>query len=212
MRRHKGWLYRFIRRYVTDRDDAYDVLQESFVSAWGALSPLRPGKAFRGLAAPHRPQQMPRPRPAKRRQADSTPPVWIGRGRRPPRIMRCLPPIQARAPTRPLLRLETAIAPVAPQFERAAGADHAGGACRIRKRANCSASMPRRSKRGSTGPSANSRPCWTPRIFSKSSQRRVRQISKATIHSPRGYAAAGRPVGPGHGECGVAEAARPQAM
>jgi RNA polymerase sigma factor CnrH len=38
MRRHKGWLYQFIRRYVADKDDAYDVLQESFVSAWGALS------------------------------------------------------------------------------------------------------------------------------------------------------------------------------
>jgi RNA polymerase sigma-70 factor (ECF subfamily) len=38
MRRHKGWMYQFIRRYVADRDDAYDVLQESFVSAWGALS------------------------------------------------------------------------------------------------------------------------------------------------------------------------------
>jgi len=38
MRRHKGWLYQFIRRYVADRDDAYDILQESFVSAWGALA------------------------------------------------------------------------------------------------------------------------------------------------------------------------------
>jgi RNA polymerase sigma-70 factor (ECF subfamily) len=49
MRRHKGWLYRFIRRYVADRDDAYDVLQESFVSAWGALArfdPERPLEAW----------------------------------------------------------------------------------------------------------------------------------------------------------------------
>lgn len=38
MRRHKGWLYQFIRRYVTDRDDAYDVLQDCFVAAWGALA------------------------------------------------------------------------------------------------------------------------------------------------------------------------------
>ncbi len=38
MRRHKTWLYQFIRRYVPDRDDAYDMLQESFVSAWNALS------------------------------------------------------------------------------------------------------------------------------------------------------------------------------
>lgn len=38
MRRHKAWLYHFIRRYVANRDDAYDVLQETFVSAWGALA------------------------------------------------------------------------------------------------------------------------------------------------------------------------------
>ena len=46
MRRHKGWLYRFIRRYVADRDDAYDVLQESFVAAWGALSRFDPERSF----------------------------------------------------------------------------------------------------------------------------------------------------------------------
>ena len=46
MRRHKGWLYRFIRRYVADRDDAYDVLQESFVAAWGALSRFDPERPF----------------------------------------------------------------------------------------------------------------------------------------------------------------------
>ena len=49
MARHKGWLYQFIRRYVADRDDAYDVLQESFVSAWSALSrfdPERPLEAW----------------------------------------------------------------------------------------------------------------------------------------------------------------------
>ena len=49
MRRHKGWLYQFIRRYVADRDDAYDVLQESFVSAWGAIArfdPERPMEAW----------------------------------------------------------------------------------------------------------------------------------------------------------------------
>jgi RNA polymerase sigma-70 factor (ECF subfamily) len=37
MRRHKTWLYRFIRRYVANRDDAYDVLQDTFVSAWSAI-------------------------------------------------------------------------------------------------------------------------------------------------------------------------------
>jgi RNA polymerase sigma-70 factor (ECF subfamily) len=46
MRRHKGWLYRFIRRYVADRDDAYDVLQESFVAAWGALARFDPERPF----------------------------------------------------------------------------------------------------------------------------------------------------------------------
>ena len=46
MRRHKGWLYQFIRRYVADKDDAYDVLQESFVSAWSALSRFDPERPF----------------------------------------------------------------------------------------------------------------------------------------------------------------------
>jgi RNA polymerase sigma-70 factor (ECF subfamily) len=49
MHRHKQWLYHFIRRYVADRDDAYDLLQESFVSAWSALSrydPERPLQAW----------------------------------------------------------------------------------------------------------------------------------------------------------------------
>jgi RNA polymerase sigma-70 factor (ECF subfamily) len=49
MHRHKQWLYHFIRRYVADRDDAYDLLQESFVSAWAALGrydPERPLQAW----------------------------------------------------------------------------------------------------------------------------------------------------------------------
>lgn len=37
MRRHKSWLYLFIRRHVATSEDAYDLLQESFASAWGAL-------------------------------------------------------------------------------------------------------------------------------------------------------------------------------
>lgn len=37
MRRHKSWLYLFIRRHVATSEDAYDVLQESFASAWGGL-------------------------------------------------------------------------------------------------------------------------------------------------------------------------------
>jgi RNA polymerase sigma-70 factor (ECF subfamily) len=38
MSRHKSWLYRFIRNYAGDREEAHDLLQESFVSAWRALS------------------------------------------------------------------------------------------------------------------------------------------------------------------------------
>jgi len=37
MRRHKDTVYRFIRRYVGDRDEAHDLVQETFVSAWTAL-------------------------------------------------------------------------------------------------------------------------------------------------------------------------------
>ncbi len=37
VRRHTSALYRFVRRYVGDADDAYDVVQDSFVSAWMAL-------------------------------------------------------------------------------------------------------------------------------------------------------------------------------
>lgn len=35
--RHKDALYRFVRRYTGDPDDAYDVLQDTFVSAWAGL-------------------------------------------------------------------------------------------------------------------------------------------------------------------------------
>lgn len=38
MRRHKGAVFRVIRRYVGNSDEAYDLLQETFVSAWSALS------------------------------------------------------------------------------------------------------------------------------------------------------------------------------
>ncbi|MBI3439301.1 MAG: RNA polymerase sigma factor [Proteobacteria bacterium] len=49
MGRHKEWLYRFIRRYVGDGEEAYDLLQETFVAAWSALSaydPARPISAW----------------------------------------------------------------------------------------------------------------------------------------------------------------------
>lgn len=37
MRRHKDAIYRFVRRYVGDSDEAFDLVQETFVSAWAAL-------------------------------------------------------------------------------------------------------------------------------------------------------------------------------
>ena len=35
--RHKHWLYRFVRRYVGDADEAYDVVQDAFVAAMSNL-------------------------------------------------------------------------------------------------------------------------------------------------------------------------------
>jgi RNA polymerase sigma factor CnrH len=46
MRRHKSWLYLFIRRHASTSEDAYDILQESFVSAWGALKRYDPERPF----------------------------------------------------------------------------------------------------------------------------------------------------------------------
>jgi RNA polymerase sigma-70 factor (ECF subfamily) len=49
VQRYQEPLYRFIRRYVGDADEAYDLLQETFVSAWQALSrydPARPAAAW----------------------------------------------------------------------------------------------------------------------------------------------------------------------
>lgn len=54
MRRHKDGLYRFIRRYTGDADEAYDLLQETFASAWRALRRYDPARSFptwlRGIA------------------------------------------------------------------------------------------------------------------------------------------------------------------
>jgi RNA polymerase sigma-70 factor (ECF subfamily) len=47
--RYQEPLYRFIRRYVGDADEAYDLLQETFVSAWQALGrydPARPAATW----------------------------------------------------------------------------------------------------------------------------------------------------------------------
>ena len=49
VRRHQEPLYRFIRRYVGDADEAYDLLQETFFSAWQALGrydPARPAATW----------------------------------------------------------------------------------------------------------------------------------------------------------------------
>ncbi|HET7334665.1 MAG TPA: RNA polymerase sigma factor [Rhizomicrobium sp.] len=46
VRRHKDGLYRFVRRYVGDADEAYDVLQDSFVAAWSGLRRYDPSRPF----------------------------------------------------------------------------------------------------------------------------------------------------------------------
>lgn len=46
MQRHKAPLYRFIRRYIGHDDDAFDILQDSFVSAWAALKRFDPQRPF----------------------------------------------------------------------------------------------------------------------------------------------------------------------
>ena len=44
--RHKADLYRFVRRYIGQSDDAYDILQDCFVSAWLSLDRYDPKRAF----------------------------------------------------------------------------------------------------------------------------------------------------------------------
>ncbi len=46
MKRHKEPLYRFVRHYVGQADDAYDILQDSFVSAWSSLNRYNPDRPF----------------------------------------------------------------------------------------------------------------------------------------------------------------------
>lgn len=43
---HKVWLFRFIRRYVGNDDDAKDLLQDSLVSAWQALHRFDAARSF----------------------------------------------------------------------------------------------------------------------------------------------------------------------
>lgn len=42
----KADLHRFVRRYVGDDDDAYDLLQETYASAWLAIRRYDPSRAF----------------------------------------------------------------------------------------------------------------------------------------------------------------------
>ena len=44
--RHKAALYRLVRRYVGDADDAYDVVQEAFIAAWLGLRRFDPDQSF----------------------------------------------------------------------------------------------------------------------------------------------------------------------
>ena len=46
IRRHKVPLYRFVRSYVGETDDAYDVLQDTFISAWSALGRYDAKRSF----------------------------------------------------------------------------------------------------------------------------------------------------------------------
>jgi RNA polymerase sigma factor CnrH len=46
MSRHKAWAYQFVRRYVGDSSDAYDVLQETFFAAWRSLRQYQQDRPF----------------------------------------------------------------------------------------------------------------------------------------------------------------------
>ncbi len=46
MAHHKGWLYRFIRRQTATAEDAEDIVQETFASAWRALPRYDPERPF----------------------------------------------------------------------------------------------------------------------------------------------------------------------
>ncbi len=44
--RHKEFLYRLVRRYIGNSDDAYDLLQETFIAAWENLHRYDPQRSF----------------------------------------------------------------------------------------------------------------------------------------------------------------------
>ncbi|HKR88009.1 MAG TPA: RNA polymerase sigma factor [Phenylobacterium sp.] len=46
VRRHKDGLYRLLRRYTGDPEDAYEAAHEAFVAAWSVLGRYDPGRPF----------------------------------------------------------------------------------------------------------------------------------------------------------------------
>jgi len=44
--RHKDGLYRLLRRYLGDADEAYEAAHEAFIAAWSALARYDPGRPF----------------------------------------------------------------------------------------------------------------------------------------------------------------------
>jgi RNA polymerase sigma factor (sigma-70 family) len=46
VQRHKEGLYRLLRRYTGDADEAYEAVHEAFIAAWGALRRYDPERPF----------------------------------------------------------------------------------------------------------------------------------------------------------------------
>ena len=46
VRRYKDPLYRLLRRYTADPDEAYEAVHEAFIAAWDALGRYDPGRPF----------------------------------------------------------------------------------------------------------------------------------------------------------------------
>ena len=44
--RHKNGLYRLLRRYLGNDDEAYEAVQEAFIAAWSALARYDPARPF----------------------------------------------------------------------------------------------------------------------------------------------------------------------
>jgi RNA polymerase sigma factor (sigma-70 family) len=46
VRREKAGLYSFVRRYIGDPDEAYDIVQDSFIAAWRSIRSYDPARPF----------------------------------------------------------------------------------------------------------------------------------------------------------------------